>query len=303
MGRVLRWSGGLFGSVVVGAVLLGWLSPGWAAPAPKGGSQEGQVVLVTGSTGGLGREVARRLASRGAHVIVHGRNVERGRALVEEIEAEGEGSARFYRADLASFQEVRELARLVRRDYERLDVLVNNAGIGLPDGPFRSRDGHELHLQVNYLSGFLLTRLLLPLLERSAPARIVNVSSRTQQAIDFRDPMMEEGYSMGRAYGQSKLAQILFTFELAERLEGSGVTVNAVHPASMMNTDMVMELGIEPRSTVEEGAAAVMHLITGADLGSGRYFNGTDPARAHDQAYDPEARARLWELSEELMGN
>src|SRR5690606_30926620 len=145
-----------------------------------------------GSTGGLGREVALRLAAGGAHVIVHGRDAERGRQVVEEIERGGVGSARFYAADLGSFAEVRRLAEEIRRDYDRLDVLVNNAGIWLTQGERQlSADGHELHFQVNYLSGFLLTRELLPLLRRSAPARIVNVASGAQRPIDFDDVMLE----------------------------------------------------------------------------------------------------------------
>ena len=264
----------------------------------------GRVILVTGSTGGLGREVARRLAADGAHVIVHGRSVERGTGLVREIEASGVGSARFFRADFGDLDRVRALADSVREHYDRLDVLVNNAGILLsPDERPVSSDGHELHFQVNYLAGFLLTHELLPLLRKSAPARVVNVSSRSADPIDFDDVMLEEGYSAGRAYGQSKLAQIMFTFELADRLEGTGVTVNALHPASLMNTDLVKDMGMEPRSTVAEGARAVIHLVDGDDVGSGRYFHRMEPARAPEpQAYDEEVRARLDSLSRALVG-
>ncbi len=273
------------------------------AVAGRGPSEGQRVVLITGSTGGLGRVVARRLASGGDHVIVHGRDVERGSALVSEIEAEGRGTARFYVADLGSFEEVRALAGAVLRDYERLDVLVNNAGIWL-EGPRRlSDDGHELHFQVNYLSGFLLTRELLPLLRASAPARIVNVSSIAQRPIDFENVMLEAGYSDGRAYAQSKLAQVMFTFDLAEELEGTGVSVNALHPATMMDTDMVLERGARARASVEDGAEAVVHLINGTDLGSGGYFNQMTPARGNDQAYDEAARARLRALAERLTGS
>ena len=262
-----------------------------------------RVILVTGSTGGLGREVARRLAAGGAHVIVHGRDRERGASLVREIEASGVGSARFYPADFAALDNVRALAEAVRRDYDRLDVLVNNAGILVsPDRRPLSEDGHELHFQVNYLAGFLLTRLLLPLLEESAPARIVNVSSLSVAPLDFDDLMLEDGYSTGRAYGQSKLAQVMFTIDLARRLDGTGVTVNAVHPATFMDTDMVREFGMRPRTSVDEGADAVMRLIDADDVGSGAYYDGLSRSRAHAQAYDPGARARLWAASEELTG-
>lgn len=288
------------------AGLLALVSPS-TADAQDGASAErpfeGRVALVTGSTSGLGREVALRLGRGGAHVVVHGRNRERGREVVEAIEEAG-GSAGFYRADFASFDEVRELADAVLRDHERLDILVNNAGIGSssPEGRHESEEGHELRFQVNYLAGFLLTHRLLPRIVESAPARIVNVSSLAQTPIDFDDVMLEESYDGSRAYAQSKLAQVLFTIDLAEELEGTGVVVNSLHPATYMDTRMVREAGVEPRSTVDEGADAVMHLITEPGLDSGGFFNGTRPARAEAQAYDEDARRQLRELSRELTG-
>ncbi|MGI9626495.1 MAG: SDR family NAD(P)-dependent oxidoreductase [Longimicrobiales bacterium] len=272
-------------------------------PATGGSPSEGQrVVLVTGSTGGLGREVARVLASQGDHVVVHGRSEERGAELVAEIEADGRGSARLYLADLGSFDEVRALARAIQRDYDQLDVLVNDAGIWL-EGPRKlSADGHELHFQVNYLSSFLLTRELLPLLRQNVPSRIVHVSSVAQYPIDFGNVMLENDYSDGRAYAQSKLAQIMLTIDLAQELEGSGITTNAVHPATMMDTDMVLERGAQARASVHDGVDAVMNVIDGADLGSGGYFNQTTRTRANEQAYDDEARGRLRTLAERLTG-
>jgi NAD(P)-dependent dehydrogenase (short-subunit alcohol dehydrogenase family) len=270
----------------------------------SGGAEDREVVLITGSTGGLGRELAQRIAATGAHVIVHGRDVERGEEVVARIEEEGRGSARFIPADLASLAEVRELARTVLDDYGRLDLLVNNAGIYTagPAGRASSEDGYELRFAVNYLSHYLLTRLLLPRLRESAPSRVINVASLGQAPIDFDDVMLERGYSATRAYGQSKLAQIMFTFDLARELEGTGVLTYAVHPATFMDTDMVLEAGVTPRSTVGEGADAVMRLVSAPDLESGRFFNGTRPARASEQAYDEESRARLRELSERLTG-
>jgi NAD(P)-dependent dehydrogenase (short-subunit alcohol dehydrogenase family) len=270
------------------------------AATPRPGQQ---VALVTGSTSGLGHELARRLGSMGMHVIVHGRNRERGMEVVGAITSEGVGSARFYRADLASFEQVREFGEAVLRDYERLDVLINNAGIAsAPNGRALSEDGHELIFQVNHLSHFLLTRMLLPRLLESAPSRLINVSSGAQQPIDFDDVMLENGFSGGRAYAQSKLAQVLFTFDLAEELEGSGVIVNTLHPATYMDTPMVTRGGGTPRTTVAQGADAVMQLVSSQDIGSGGYFNGLRRSRANAQAYDEEARARLWRLSEELTG-
>ena len=270
-------------------------------PARPGPGQ--QVILVTGSTGGLGREVARRLAARGAHVIVHGRNRERGMELVAEIARDGKGSARFYAADLASFDQVRDFGAAILRDYDRLDVLVNNAGIGsAPNERLLSEDGHEYRFQVNYLSGFLLTYMLLPRLSGSTPSRIVNVSSLAQRPIDFDDVMIEKDFSGGRAYAQSKLAQVMFTFDLHEELEGTGVMVNSLHPATYMPTGMVTRLGVQPRATIGEGADAVMQLIVSTEIEGGQFFRGLRPSRANDQAYDQEARAMLKRLSEELTG-
>ena len=263
------------------------------------------VALVTGSTRGLGEEVARRLGDMGYHVIVHGRSAERGEANVTEI-VEAGGSAEFRRADFLELDQVRELADGILADFDRLDLLINNAGIGSPEEPMDlTGDGVEPVLQVNYLSHFLLTEKLLPLLLASEPARIINVSSAAQAPIDFDDPMLldwEPGEGqIGRPYSQSKLAQILHTFDMAERLEGTGVTINALHPATFMDTYMVRRAGIEPRATVDEGADAVMQLVTD-EVGSGHYYRDLAPARAHDQAYDPDARRQLRELSLELVG-
>jgi NAD(P)-dependent dehydrogenase (short-subunit alcohol dehydrogenase family) len=267
---------------------------------------DAKTVLVTGSTDGVGRLVARRLGEAGARVLVHGRNQERGERLVVEIK-EGGGTAEFLAADLAALAEVRRLADAVRQRTDRLDILVNNAGIGTGgEGAPRqtSADEHELRFAVNYLAGFLLTRLLLPLLASSVPARIVNVASAGQQAIDFSDVMLTRGYSGTRAYRQSKLAQIMFTIDLAAELCGSGVTVNALHPATYMDTSMVRQAGVVPRSSVKEGAEAILNLAMSPALEgqSGLYFNGQREARADAQACDPEARRRLKAISLELTG-
>lgn len=262
---------------------------------------KGKVVLITGSTDGLGREVARRVASRGATVIIHGRNQERGKAVVDEIANEGKGSARFYAADLSSLAEVRTLAQSILRDYDRLDVLVNNAGIWIRDRQV-SKDGHELHFAVNYLSGFLLTRMLLPRLVSSAPSRVISVASVAQSPIDFEDVMLERPGRAAQGYGHSKLAQILFTMDLAEELKDKKVTVTALHPATMMDTSMVRGSGLQARTTVDEGAEAVMHQIVGTDIVSGQYYNGLKPAKANAQAYDEAARAKLRALSMKLTG-
>ena len=261
-----------------------------------------QTILVTGATDGLGREVARELAQRGARVLLHGRDEAKAHEVRRAIEADAAGDGpEVLLADLSSMAHVRELAERVRAATDELHALVNNAGVG---GPPRTvtGDGIELHLAVNYVSHFLLTRELLPLLERSAPARIVNVTSIGQAPLDFDDPMLERDYDPFHAYCQSKLAQIGFTFELAERLGDSGVTVNALHPATLMDTKMVREYFGRVQSSVGEGAEATLRLLLDPELDgvTGRYFDGLDESRAHRQAYDPEARRRLWELSEGL---
>lgn len=264
--------------------------------APEG---RALTALVTGSTSGLGREVALRLGEAGAHVIVHGRDQARGEEVAREIEQRG-GSARFIRADFIDLDNVRELAATVLQHYEQLDLLVNNAGIGGPPERRESDDGYELTFQVNYLSHFLLTEKLMPLLEAGAPARIINVASGAQHPIDFDDPQIEQDYESWRAYGQSKLAQITFTKALAERLEGSNITTYSLHPETFMPTRMVLQAGIEPQSTIEEGADNLMRLITERDLENGAYFNRSQRADPNAQALDREARERLWALSEEL---
>jgi NAD(P)-dependent dehydrogenase (short-subunit alcohol dehydrogenase family) len=264
----------------------------------------GKTVLVTGATDGLGRHVARKLAVKGATVLVHGRNQERLEAILEDVRGqEGGGEARSYVADLSSLAAVRGLAERILADEGRLDVLVNNAGMVSRERRM-SEDGVELTFAVNYLSHFLLTGLLMPLLRNSGPARIVNVASAGQSPIDFSDPMLERDYDAMRAYSQSKLAQIMFTFELAERERNAGVTVNALHPASLMGTKMVHEFFGYTMSTVEEGSEAVVRLAVSPEVEdiTGTYFDGTSEARADRQAYDPQVRERLWTLSEQLCG-
>jgi NAD(P)-dependent dehydrogenase (short-subunit alcohol dehydrogenase family) len=237
-------------------------------------------VLVTGATDGLGRAVATELAGRGAEVIVHGRRRERADAVAREI-----GAAAVRIADFERLEDVRRLAA----DTSGVDVLVNNAGVAVPERRL-SEDGFELTFQVNYLAGFLLTLLMLP-------PRVVNVASIGQIALDFDDLMLEHGYEGYTAYAKSKLAQVMFTFELAERRPE--MEVNALHPATFMDTKMVHETFGRPRSTVAEGMEATVRLVE-LDGVTGRFFDGTREAPADPQAYDPAARARLWEISEDL---
>ena len=267
-----------------------------------------QTILITGSTDGLGLATAEWLVGRGATVLVHGRSEQKLERALAKLGAQRGGRVRGFLADLGSLERVRRLARDVTDQLDRLDVLVNNAGVAVMDGRRTSEDGFELTFAVNYLSHFLLTAELLPLLRRSAPARIVNVASIGQAPVDFDDPMAEEReYDGFQAYRESKLAQIMFTFELAERLREAGladVTVNALHPATLMDTQMVRGSSGRAMSDVAEGVEALSRLVADPQLDgvSGRYFDETDEAAPHSQADDPEARRRLWTLSEELIG-
>jgi NAD(P)-dependent dehydrogenase (short-subunit alcohol dehydrogenase family) len=268
---------------------------------------EDTTVLVTGATDGLGRNLATELAARGATVLVHGRDRERGERTLDTIRREtGTDRIHLQLADFAELRQVKALAEEVERAHPELHVLINNAGIGsgLPESRARqeSRDGYELRFAVNYLAGFLLTQRLMPMLERNAPARVVNVASIGQHPIDFDDPMLTRGYSGSRAYGQSKLAQIMHAIEIAERVPADHVSANSLHPATYMPTKMVLEEVGHSIDTLETGTEATLRLAIGEQLEgvSGRFFDREREAAAHPQAYDPEARRRLWELSERL---
>ena len=268
-----------------------------------------QTVLITGATDGLGRGIALELARAGATVLVHGRDEARGLETVRELtDATGNENVHWLLADLSSLDEVHGLADQVIAEYDALHALVNNAGIGttLPGDGRRveSQDGYELRFAVNYLAGYLLTRMLTPLLASSAPARIVNVSSAGQAPIDFDDVMLERDYSGVQAYRQSKLAQVMLTLDLASELEDAGVTANCLHPGTFMPTKMVLAAGTTPATELEEGVQATLRLVTDPELDgvTGRYFDGLDQAEPQAQARDPEARRRLRELSERLTG-
>jgi NAD(P)-dependent dehydrogenase (short-subunit alcohol dehydrogenase family) len=245
------------------------------------------LILVTGATDGLGRVVADDLAQRGHDVLVHGRDAERTEAVAGEI-----GAAGVHLADFAALDDVRRLAA----ELPQLDVLVNNAGL-ISHQRVVTGDGIELTFQVNYLAPFLVTTALL---EARPPRRVVNVASAGQERPDFDDLMLERGYDEWRAYRQSKLAQIMFTFECARRFPDTDHT--ALHPATFMDTKMVRETVGAPHSTVREGADATVRLADDLSLDvQGRYFNGARDARPDPIAYDADARKRLWDVSEQLI--
>lgn len=269
----------------------------------------GKTILITGSTDGLGQKVALQAAKAGATLLLHGRNDAKGASVREAIiSASGNPDVHYYNADFSSLREVNELSERILKEHRQLQVLINNAAIGGgPRGSRQrevSRDGLELRFAVNHLSHFVLTQNLLPLLESSAPARIVHVSSIGQSSLDFSDLMMERRYDSFDAYCKSKLAQILYGVELAGQLKDKGVTVNSLHPATLMNTKMVTEFFGSPTSMVEEGVAAVEHVAFSDDTEgvTGAYFNQKRQAKANSQAYNADARRQLWEASLRLAG-
>ncbi len=272
--------------------------------------REQPVILLTGATDGLGRALADRLASSGARLILHGRDAERLASVADEIAASGAERPRAVCADLADLADVARLAEDVAGMTDRLDVLINNAGIGSgePEGWERrtSADGYELRFAVNYLAGFRLTMGLIPRMRSSrqadGPARIVLVASLGQQALDFGDLMLTHGYSGQRAYNQSKLAQIMFGIELAHKLPASEITVNSLHPSTYMPTKMVLSNGVDPIDTIEAGVDATARLAIdpGLDGKTGRFYDRQREAQPHEQAFDPVARRELWQRSLEL---
>jgi NAD(P)-dependent dehydrogenase (short-subunit alcohol dehydrogenase family) len=267
---------------------------------------DARIALVTGATAGLGRAVAGALADHGMHVLVHGRDGKRAARVVDEIAGSG-GTATAVLADLSSLQQVRGLADQLNAEHDAIALLINNAGIGAGRPPYRKRqlspDGHELRFAVNYLAPVLLTRRLIPILRNGAPARIVNVGSVGQAPVDLDDLRMDRHYTGAQAYYRSKFALAAFTFDLAKELADSGITVNCLHPASLMNTRMVRESMIPPMTSIRAGADAVMRLAIDpvGDAVTGHYFDGRNEAPAHPGTYDPAIRSRLRAVTAELL--
>lgn len=267
-----------------------------------------RTTLITGATQGLGLGIALDLAARGGTVLLHGRDRGRlDRAAAEVGAAAPAATVRTYRADLADLDQVHAMAAEIRAAEPRLDGLINNAVAGGGAEPLKrelSRQGHELRFAVNHLAPYALTRDLLPLLTASAPARVVNVASIGQEAVDFDDIMLERDYEGLRAYCRSKVALITATFHLAAELRGTGVTVNTLHPAHLMDTDGVREYGLDPVTGIDEGVRPTVRLLIDPVLESttGRYFDQFTDARAHEQTYDADARERLMKLTHALIG-
>ena len=263
-------------------------------------------ILLTGATSGLGRAVAETLATREhTRLILHGRSPDRLHELAADL-AEAPADIVLVTADLGDLQQVNQLAEDVAAVTDHLDVLVHNAGVGKGATDTRevSADGYELRFAVNHLAPFALTQRLLPLLETGAPSRIVNVASGAQQPIDFSDPQLEHGYSGNRAYAQSKFAMVAYGFALSKTLLADVVTVNSLHPATLMPTRMVAEGYGRTVDELQTGVDAVVNLIENPALAgiTGQYFSIQQPAAAHRETYDLETQRTLWQLSEELTG-
>lgn len=266
-----------------------------------------QTILITGATDGLGRMMAERLAKLNAKVLLHGRNIEKGLSVIEEIKRSSRNkNLKYFNADFSSLKEVENMGTEILSTHNHLDMLINNAGMGggARSSPFRElgNDGYEIRFTVNYLAQVLLTRKLVPII--SAPGgRIINVASIGQSPIDFDDLMLEHQYAGQRAYSQSKLALIMFTLDLAEELKEKGITVNTLHPATYMKTNMVLEHFGDAINTVEDGCDALAQLSLSTDMESvtGEYFNGNKRDKALPQAYNTDARAKLKAITERLL--
>ena len=279
------------------------------------GPMAGRTVLVTGGTAGIGRATALGLATMGAHLAITGRDRGRTEGAAREIRAAGGGQVDVFVADLSSQSEVRRLAEEVLQRLFRIDVLVNNVG-GYWNTRHVTADGLERTFALNHLAPFLLTSLLLDRLKRSAPARVVTVSSHVHARgrMDFADLQGERSYSGARAYSQSKLANVLFTYELARRLQATRVTANALHPGVVRTSFGAEDPGgvqrlvtpfMRPFMKVPaQGAATSIHLASAPDLEqvTGRYFANSKPRKSSQGSYDAAAAARLWQVSADLAG-
>lgn len=267
-----------------------------------------KIVLITGATDGIGKHTAQKFAADSYHVILHGRNEQKLQNLVSQIKDQTDNDLLDQVvADLSSLSEVEELCRTLVDHYPKLDILINNAGLGpgrKGDERKTNAEGFEVIFTVNYLAPFLMTHLLLPLIENSHNARIVNVSSSAQSPVDLNDLMLERKYSGSRAYSQSKLALIMFTFDLAEKLKERNISVNALHPGSLLDTNMVREAFGHALGKSEDGAEAIYYLATSDKLKSisGEYFNQKAKDKAASQAYDENVRNQLWDRTIHLVG-
>lgn len=275
----------------------------------------GKICLITGATSGIGKETAKGLAELGATIVMVGRDREKGEEVKKEIiETTGNKNIHLLIADLSLQKSIKNLAHSFKERFTHLDVLINNAG-GIFGRRIITEEGIEYTFALNHIAYFLLTHLLLDILKKRTPSRIINVASEGHRfhRIDFDNLQGEKGYSGLRAYDQSKLCNILFTYELARRLEGSGITVNCLHPgmvdSNFGNTGplwfrLLIKIGKVILITSERAARAVIYLASSSDVEriTGKYFIGRKPARSSRISYDVGIQKRLWEVSEKVTG-
>jgi len=266
---------------------------------------ETKIILITGSTDGIGRQAALELAKTGVTVLVHGRSATRGKIVLEQIRRESRNdNLGLFIADFASLKQVRQMADEIVQKHARLDVLVNNAGIYMKQRQL-TEDGFETTFAVNHLAPFLLTNLLLNLLKQSAPSKIINVSSMAHQGsrLDFDNLQGEKHYAPYEAYSTSKLANLLFNYELARRLDNTGVTVNALHPGVIATKMLKASFGSFGGSPVEEGATRIAYLIgnPATETVSGKYFLKDKEQTSSPLSRDKELQQRFWQFSERLV--
>lgn len=274
---------------------------------------KGKKILITGGNEGIGLATAKLLSYKGADIIITGRNSEKGyRAINEIVKFSKNDNVNFFPADFSSLKNVHSLANFVKGSFKKLDVLINNAGILMPQRKL-TMEGNEYTFQVNYLSPFLLTQLLMPLLQKSWDGRVINVTSKAESSgkINFDDLMFNKGYNSFKAYAQSKLALLIFTYELARRVEGSGVKAYAVHPG-MVKTNFENFTGLSKiffsftkpfLLTPEEGAETTVFVALEDSVKNmnGKYFIKSRPANSSKQSYNRALAEKLWEISEQLI--
>jgi len=264
---------------------------------------EDKTILITGSTDGIGKQTAFELAYLGARVILHGREAAKVKPVMKEIaQKTGNDTLDFFIADLSSLDQIRAMGAEIRRKYSRLDVLINNAGVAMNRFEI-SDDGYEMTFAVNHLAVFTLSLQLLDLLTQSAPSRIINVASMVHSSsLEYDNLANPPNFDGWEAYCQSKLCNILFTYELAEKLQDQNVTVNCLHPG-VIDTKL-LRANFSGGSPVTVGSQKLVYLATAPELAmvTGKYFSDNRQTRSAEITYDPESRKKLWDLSVRLCG-
>ena len=262
-----------------------------------------KLILITGSTDGIGYQAAIELARLGHHVIVHGRNQEKAKLAMQKIEKEtSNGNLSYVHADLGSIAQIKTMVSEIYDRFKRLDALINNAGVIRPERTI-NKDGLEETFAINYLAPFLLTNLLLELLKKGKSSRIVNVVSRVQSnQLDFKDLQLEKGYTAVKAYAKSKTALVLFTYFLAEKLQDKGITVNCLHPG-VINTKLLRAAFVVDDVSLTEGAKTLVFAATAPKLEdvSGKYFVNNRSSSSKEITYDRKVQKTLWKKTEEIL--